>query len=84
MKYTLMRCYFKHRGSTFDTLVFDLWNNEFNTGYEINVTLYKMGDLITELEKYVKAIINQTYDISKWDLIIRNIKQKKLYSWRVY
>lgn len=83
MKYGLMRCYFKHRGSTFATLVFDLWNYEFNTGYEIYVTLYKMGVLYIELDKYIHDLIGQVYDISKWDLIIRNIKQKKIYSWRV-
>ena len=84
MTYELKRCYFKQRGTTFAVVVFDLWNSEFNTGYEIYVTLYRADVYMGYLEKYIKELVGCIYDISKWDFIIRNIKQKKINSWRVY
>ena len=84
MKYTLMRCSLVKKGSIFMELIFDLWNYEYETGYEIKVNLYQMtawNDLIYE---YIKKLSGHSYDISRWDLIIRNIKQKKLDKWVVF
>ena len=48
MKYILMRCYLKKNGYQFMELVFDLWNYEYETGYEIKVTLHNMSAWVIE------------------------------------
>lgn len=84
MKYALMRCYFSKKGSIYLELVFDLWNYEYETGYEIKVTLHQMSDWINQIQEYVNKLCGHVYDISRWDMIIRNIKQKKLNEWVVF
>lgn len=84
MKYTLMRCQIKKIGSRVIELIFDFWNYEFDTGYEIKVNLWHMTAWIKQIEKYTAELSGHTYDISRWDLIIRNIKQMKLANWIVY
>lgn len=86
MEYTLKRCPIKRNGSLFSEMVFDLWNDEFQTGYEIKVTLYRMSAWHCEIEllSYLKLLLGRTYDISRWDKIIRNIKQKKIEEWVIY
>lgn len=78
MKYTLRRCCLSKRGAIFSELTFDLWNSEYNVGYEIKVTIWKHNIFAEELHQYARGFIGQTLDISKWDLIIRNIKQYRL------
>lgn len=84
MKYTLMRCHLSKKGKMFMELNFDLWNHEYETGYEIKVTLFRMAAWITYIEKYINILCGHSYDISRWDLIIRNIKQMKLDKWIVF
>ena len=84
MKYILMRCYINKKGYQFMELVFDLWNYEYETGYEIKVTLYKMSAWINQIQEYATKLCGRVYDISRWDLIIRNIKQMKLDKWVVF
>lgn len=84
MKYILMRCYLKKNGYQFMELVFDLWNYEYETGYEIKVTLHNMSAWVNLIQEYATKLCGRVYDISKWDLIIRNIKQKKLNKWVVF
>lgn len=84
MKYILMRCYFSKKGSQFMELVFDLWNYEYDTGYEIKVTLYKMSAWTNLIQEYATKLCGHVYDISRWDMIIRNIKQMKLDKWIVF
>lgn len=78
MIYRLMRIYPK-RGEIFGEIEFDLWNHEYNVGYIIKVTIYK--NIIYKFDEYVKYchnLVGFTYDISKWDKIIRDIKQNKI------
>lgn len=65
-------------------MIFDLWNHEYETGYEIKITLWGMNAWVKLIEKYVAELRGHTYDISRWDLIIRNIKQQKMKNWIVY
>lgn len=86
MKYTLKRCPLTRNGTLFKEIVFDLWNDEFQTGYEIKVTLCNMypGRIELELMAYLNLLLGRTYDISRWDKIIRDIKQKKIEGWVIY
>lgn len=69
-------------------VIFDLWNDEFETGFEIKVNLYNMSAWYTvyfnELKLYLNQLCGLTYDISRWDKIIRNIKQQKIGEWVIY
>lgn len=82
MTYELKRVYCSRNGDNFHELIFDFWNYEYNTGYEIKVTLYKIGALFDLAFNYVRSLCGETYDISKWDLIIRNVKQRKVSTWK--
>lgn len=84
MVYTLNRVNLLKHGNNFDEIILDLWNHEFETGYEIKVTLYKSGDMYALACAYLKALCGKTYDISRWDLIIRNVKQKQMKRWVIY
>lgn len=88
MIYTLKRCPITKKGSLFMEVIFDLWNDEFETGYEIKVNLYNMSAWYTvyfnELRLYLNQLCGLTYDISRWDKIIRNIKQQKIGDWVIY
>lgn len=84
MKYTLMRCNFSKKGSLFMELIFDLWNYEYEVGYEIKVNLMYMKSWENLIVEYISKLRGLTYDISRWDLIIRNIKQMKLNQWIVF
>lgn len=84
MIYTLQRCPITKKGSSFMEVVFDLWNDEFQTGYEIKVLLYNMSAWYNELRLYLHQLYGLTYDISRWDKIIRNIKQQKIGEWVIY
>lgn len=84
MKYILMRCYLSKKGFQFMELVFDLWNYQYETGYEIKVTLYKMSAWTNLIQEYATKLCGHAYDISRWDMIIRNIKQMKLDKWIVF
>lgn len=78
MIYRLMRITSK-RGEIFGEIEFDLWNHEYNVGYIIRLTIYKT--CIYKLDDYIKYcrnLVGFTYDISKWDKIIRDIKQNKI------
>ena len=68
----------------FMEVIFDLWNDEFQTGYEIKVTLYNMSKWEIPLRSYLKLLCDREYDISRWDKIIRNIKQQKMLEWVIY
>lgn len=84
MIYTLQRCPITKKGSIFMEVNFDLWNDEFQTGYEIKVLLYNMSAWYNELRLYLHQLHGLTYDISRWDKIIRNIKQQKIGEWVIY
>lgn len=88
MIYTLKRCPITKKGSFFFEVIFDLWNDEFQTGYEIKVNLYSQSAWYTfhyiELRLYLNQLCGLTYDISRWDKIIRNIKQQKIGEWVIY
>ena len=81
MKYELKRVYCSRKGSLYSEIIFDFWNNEYETGYEIKLTLYKFGALFDLAFNYVRSLCGETYDISKWDLILRNVKQRKVSTW---
>lgn len=84
MIYTLKRCPIIKKGSLFMEVIFDLWNDEFETGYEIKVNLYNMLAWYNEVKLYLHQLCGLTYDISRWDKIIRNIKQQKIGEWVIY
>lgn len=84
MIYTLKRCPITKKGSLFMEVIFDLWNDEFETGYEIKVNLYNMSAWYNIIKSYLDRLCGKTYDISRWDKIIRNIKQQKIKDWAVY
>lgn len=84
MKYVLKRCPIVKRGMLFMEVIFDLWNDEFQTGYEIKVTLCNMSKWEIPLLAYLKLLYEREYDISRWDKIIRNIKQQKMSEWVIY
>ena len=84
MTYTLKRCPLTKKGSLFMEVIFDLWNDEFNTGYEIKVILYNMSAWYNIIISYLDRLCGKTYDISRWDKIIRNIKQQKMKEWVIY
>lgn len=88
MTYTLKRCPITKKGSLFMEVIFDLWNDEFQTGYEIKVVLYNQSAWYTvyfnELRLYLHRLCGLTYDISRWDKIIRDIKQQKMKDWVIY
>lgn len=84
MTYTLKRCYIPRKGALFMEVVFDLWNDEFQTGYEIKVLLYHMSAWYSVIKAYLAKLCSKTYDISRWDKIIRDIKQQKMENWVVY
>lgn len=65
-------------------VIFDLWNDEFQTGYEIKVVLYNMSVRYNVIKLYLELLHGKTYDISRWDKIIRNIKQQKMEEWVIY
>ena len=77
MIYRLMRINEK-KGDIFGEITFDLWNHEYNVGYEIKVTIYKYHVHINDILRYCHNLVGFTYDISKWDKIIRDIKQNKI------
>lgn len=77
MIYRLMRINEKH-GEIFGEITFDLWNHEYNVGYEIKVTILKNHVFIKDILRYCHNLIGFTYEISKWDKIIRDIKQNKI------
>lgn len=83
MTYKLMRCNMK-TGTLVIEIMFDLWNHEYETGYEIKVTLWNMIAWRKHIEEYTKNLLGHTYDISRWDKIIRNMKQMKLSEWVIY
>lgn len=78
MTYQLRRVSVGKRGSHFSEIIFDLWNEEFRQGYEIKVTIWKYHCVYCELFEYAKQFTGQIKDISKWDKIIRNIREYKL------
>lgn len=84
MIYTLKRCPITKKGSLFMEVIFDLWNDEFQTGYEIKVVLYNMSVRYNVIKLYLELLHGKTYDISRWDKIIRNIKQQKMEEWVIY
>lgn len=76
MTYRLMRIHHK-RGQIFAEITLDLWNHEYNTGYEIKFTVWKYLIYLDDDLKYLQNLVGFTYDISYWDKIIRDIKQHK-------
>lgn len=72
-----MRVNFK-RGEIFGEITLDLWNHEYNVGYEIKVTIWQGLIFMDKYIKYCKNLVGFTYDISYWDKIIRDIKQNKI------
>ena len=76
MIYRLMRIHHK-RGEIFGEITLDLWNHEYNTGYEIKFTVWKYLIYLDDDLKYLHNLVGFTYDISYWDKIIRDIKQHK-------
>lgn len=84
MIYTLKRCPLTKKGALFMEVIFDLWNDEFQTGYEIKVNLYNMSAWYNEIILYLNQLCGLTFDISRWDKIIRNIKQQKIKDWVIY
>lgn len=76
MTYRLMRVNRNKKGNIFGEITFDLWNHEYNVGYEIKLTTYKHCN--ENILKYLNSLIGRTYDISYWDKIIRDIKQDKI------
>lgn len=77
MKYRLMRINEK-RGNIFGEVTFDLWNHEFEVGYEIKINIYRYHIYLNDILRYCHKLVGYTYDISKWDKIIRDIKQNKI------
>lgn len=78
MNYRLMRIHEKKRGKLFGEIAFDLWNREYNVGYEIKVTIWKNYAFFNNILRYCHNLVDFTYDISYWDKIIRDIKQNKI------
>lgn len=78
MTYELKRVSVGKHGSHFSEIIFDLWNEEFKQGYEIKVTIWKYHCVFGDLFKYAKLFTGQIKEISKWDKIIRNIREYKL------
>lgn len=76
MTYRLMRVHHK-RGHIFGEITLDLWNHEYNTGYEIKFTVWKYLIYLDDDLKYLQNLVGFTYDVSYWDKIIRDIKQHK-------
>ena len=81
MEYELKRVYYGRKGTAFREIILDLWNHNYETGYEIKITLYNFTGLFDLAYNYLRSLCGETYDISKWDLIIRNVKQRKVNTW---
>lgn len=77
MPYELRRINVK-RGEIFSEITFDLWNDEYSVGYEIKLTIWKYNIYFERYYQYSRSLVGKTLDISKWDKIIRDIKQNKI------
>lgn len=75
MYYMLMRVHMLSRSSRYVVLVFDLWNEQLETGYEVHLTISakKKQSAFAIAKDYIACI----FDISDWDKIIREIKECK-------
>ena len=77
MPYELRRINGK-RGEIFSEITFDLWNDEYNEGYEIKLTIGKYNIFFDRYYQYARSLVGKIYPISTWDKIIRDIKQNKI------
>lgn len=75
MYYTLMRVHTIKRSALYNVLILDLWNNEYNTGFEVHlaITVKQTQSAFLIAKDYIACI----YDISDWDKIFREIKECK-------
>lgn len=78
MEYMLKRVSIGKHGINFSEIIFELWNDEYRQGYEIKVNIWKYNCVFGELFNYAKQFTGQIKEISKWDKIIRNIREYKL------
>ena len=73
MYYVLMRTCIINKTTYFPLLIFDLWNEKYDTGYEVHITIN------ARQKKSACLLANdyrgKIYDISDWDKIFREIKE---------
>lgn len=77
MPYELRRINVK-RGEIFSEITFDLWNDEYNVGYEIKLTIWKYNIHFERYYQYARSLVGKNLPISTWDKIFRDIKQNKI------
>lgn len=69
--YKLMRVFIKRFGMVGRCLVFDFWNYQENTGYEVHVIIYHD---INKAWRIASSYLGQTHTIVAWDELITYIK----------
>lgn len=77
MLYELRRINVKH-GEIISEITFDLWNDVYNVGYEIKLTIWKYNIFFEKYYQYARSLVGKTFPISTWDKILRDIKQNKI------
>lgn len=80
MTYQIKRVHPMRKGDKFREIWIDIWNYEYNTGYEVKVTIYNKSEIFDYILKYAQSFIGETLDISKIDYIIRKIKQGRVFN----
>ena len=70
-QYELKRVWIKKFGLKGRILVFDLWNNEQSTGYEVHLIVYHG---INKAFRIAYDYIGKTFNINAWDELITCIK----------
>lgn len=79
MTYQIKRVMPMRRGDKFREIWFDLWNYQYNVGYEIKVTIYNKTEIFDYILKYAQSFRGEILDISKIDYIIRKVKQGRVF-----
>lgn len=69
--YKLMRLYIKRLGMLERCLVFDFWNENERTGYEVHVIIYHD---VNKAWRIASSYLDQTHTIVAWDELITCIK----------
>lgn len=69
--YKLLSVYIKRFGKKGKCLVFDFWNPNESTGYEIHAIIYHD---IKKAWRIASSYLNQTHTIVAWDELITCIK----------
>jgi len=77
MKYTLMRIR-HYKGTIFSCIIFEFWNSQYKTGYDIELTINCTVTAFHERVNIILPYVGKTYDIGKWDKIIRDLKSGEL------